>query len=121
MLAPKWPRPLPCRGSGGMTVSSERFFEAYTCKVGDSSIFGQGTDDSNWRLANKNLPVRSIDGHVADADSFHNNRRANIKANDVLANMSLNHSDRPRDLAKENQRGNGVPPAGNADTLARAT
>ena len=41
----------PCCGSGGMFVSSEKFIEAHSGKVGDISIYGQESNYTKWRLA----------------------------------------------------------------------
>src|SRR5205809_830744 len=38
----------PCCGSGGMFVSSEKFIEAHSGKVGDTSIYGQDSNHHTW-------------------------------------------------------------------------
>jgi hypothetical protein len=52
MLAPYKGRVYdPCCGSGGMFVSSEKFIEAHSGKLGDISIYGQESNYTTWRLA----------------------------------------------------------------------
>src|SRR5437867_4639664 len=56
MLAPYQARVYdPCCGSGGMFVSSEKFIEAHSGKLGDISIYGQESNYTTWRLAKMNL------------------------------------------------------------------
>ena len=38
----------PCCGSGGMFVSSEKFIEAHSGKLGDISIYGQESNYTTW-------------------------------------------------------------------------
>jgi len=61
----------PCCGSGGMFVSSEKFIEAHSGKIGDISIYGQESNYTTWRLAKMNLAIRGIDGQIAHGDTFH--------------------------------------------------
>jgi type I restriction enzyme M protein len=50
MLAPYKGRVYdPCCGSGGMFVSSEKFIEAHSGKLGDISIYGQESNYTTWR------------------------------------------------------------------------
>ncbi len=52
MLAPYKGRVYdPCCGSGGMFVSSEKFIEAHSGKLGDISIYGQESHYTTWRSA----------------------------------------------------------------------
>jgi hypothetical protein len=46
----------PCCGSGGMFVSSEKFIEAHSGRIGDISIYGQ---ESNYTTWNGSLRLRS--------------------------------------------------------------
>ena len=56
MLAPYKGRVYdPCCGSGGMFVSSEKFIEAHSGRLGDISIYGQESNYTTWRLAKMNL------------------------------------------------------------------
>jgi len=41
-----------------MFVSSEKFIEAHSGKVGDISIYGQESKLHHWRLAKMNLAIR---------------------------------------------------------------
>ena len=74
----------PCCGSGGMFVSSEKFIEAHSGKVGDISIYGQESNYTTWRLAKMNLAIRGIDAQIAHGDTFHNDRNPDLKADYVL-------------------------------------
>jgi type I restriction enzyme M protein len=106
----------PCCGSGGMFVSSEKFIEAHSGKIGDISIYGQESNYTTWRLAKMNLAIRAIDGQIAHGDTFHNDRHPDLKADYVLANPPFNDSDWRGELLKDDKRWvYGVPPAGNAN------
>jgi len=106
----------PCCGSGGMFVSSEKFIEAHSGKIGDISIYGQESNYTTWRLAKMNLAIRGIDAQIAHGDSFHNDRHPDLKADYVLANPPFNDSDWRGELLKKDKRWvYGVPPAGNAN------
>jgi type I restriction enzyme M protein len=108
----------PCCGSGGMFVSSERFIEAHSGKLGDISIYGQESNYTTWRLAKMNLAIRGIDANlgVTSADSFHRDLHPDLKADYVLANPPFNDSDWRGELLKDDKRWTyGVPPPGNAN------
>lgn len=117
MLAPYKGRVYdPCCGSGGMFVSSEKFIEAHSGRIGDISIYGQESNYTTWRLAKMNLAIRGIDAQIAHGDTFHNDRHPDLKADYVLANPPFNDSDWRGELLKEDKRWvYGVPPAGNAN------
>lgn len=106
----------PCCGSGGMFVSSEKFIEAHSGRLGDISIYGQESNYTTWRLAKMNLAIRGIDAQIAHGDSFHNDQHPDLKADYVLANPPFNDSDWRGELLKDDKRWvYGVPPAGNAN------
>ncbi len=117
MLAPYKGRVYdPCCGSGGMFVSSEKFIEAHSGKLGDISIYGQESNYTTWRLAKMNLAIRGIDAQIAHGDTFHNDRHPDLKADYVLANPPFNDSDWRGELLKDDKRWvYGVPPTGNAN------
>ena len=117
MLAPYKGRVYdPCCGSGGMFVSSEKFIEAHSGRLGDISIYGQESNYTTWRLAKMNLAIRGIDAQIAHGDTFHNDRHPDLKADYVLANPPFNDSDWRGDLLKDDKRWvYGAPPAGNAN------
>jgi type I restriction enzyme M protein len=117
MLAPYKGRVYdPCCGSGGMFVSSEKFIEAHSGKLGDISIYGQESNYTTWRLAKMNLAIRGIDAQIAHGDTFHNDRNPDLKADWVMANPPFNDSDWRGEMLKEDKRWvYGVPPAGNAN------
>jgi type I restriction enzyme M protein len=65
-----------------------------------------------------NLAIRGIDANLGDgsADTFHNDRHPDLKADYVLANPPFNDSDWRGELLKDDKRWvYGVPPAGNAN------
>jgi type I restriction enzyme M protein len=117
MLAPYKGRVYdPCCGSGGMFVSSEKFIEAHSGKVGDISIYGQESNYTTWRLAKMNLAIRGIDAQIGHGDTFHDDRHPDLKADWVLANPPFNDSDWRGELLKDDKRWvYGVPPARNAN------
>ncbi|BBO21251.1 MAG: DNA methyltransferase [Rhodocyclaceae bacterium] len=117
MLAPYKGRVYdPCCGSGGMFVSSEKFIEAHSGKLGDISIYGQESNYTTWRLAKMNLAIRGIDAQIAHGDTFHQHAHPDLKADYVLANPPFNDSDWRGELLKNDKRWvYGVPPAGNAN------
>jgi type I restriction enzyme M protein len=117
MLAPYKGRVYdPCCGSGGMFVSSEKFIEAHSGKIGDISIYGQESNYTTWRLAKMNLAIRGIDAQIAHGDTFHTDKHPDLKADYVLANPPFNDSDWRGELLKDDKRWvYGVPPAGNAN------
>ena len=106
----------PCCGSGGMFVSSEKFIEAHSGRLGDISIYGQESNYTTWRLARMNLAIRGIDAQIAHGDTFHNDKHPDLRADYVLANPPFNDSDWRGELLKDDKRWvYGVPPAGNAN------
>ncbi|MBK9472864.1 MAG: SAM-dependent DNA methyltransferase [bacterium] len=117
MLAPYKGRVYdPCCGSGGMFVSSEKFIEAHSGKIGDISIYGQESNYTTWRLAKMNLAIRGIDAQIGHGDTFHNDCHPDLKADYVLANPPFNDSDWRGELLKDDKRwAFGMPPAGNAN------
>ena len=117
MLAPYKGRVYdPCCGSGGMFVSSEKFIEAHSGRLGDISIYGQESNYTTWRLAKMNLAIRGIDAQIAHGDTFHNDRHPDLKADYVLANPPFNDSDWRGNLLKDDKRWvYGAPPTGNAN------
>jgi type I restriction enzyme M protein len=117
MLAPYKGRVYdPCCGSGGMFVSSEKFIEAHSGRIGDIAIYGQESNYTTWRLAKMNLAIRGIDANIAHGDSFHADAFPDLKADFVLANPPFNDSDWRGDLLRDDKRWvYGAPPAGNAN------
>ena len=117
MLAPYKGRVYdPCCGSGGMFVSSEKFIEAHSGKLGDISIYGQESNYTTWRLAKMNLAIRGIEAQIGHGDTFHHDAHPDLKADYVLANPPFNDSDWRGELLKDDKRWvYGVPPAGNAN------
>src|SRR6266536_2576766 len=107
----------PCCGAGGMFVQSETFVEAHGGRRGSVSIFGQESNPTTWRVAQMNLAIRGIEGHIALGDTFHDDKLPDLKADYVLANPPFNVSDWGGDRLKHDVRWRkyGVPPVGNAN------
>ena len=118
MLAPYKGRVYdPCCGSGGMFVSSEKFIEAHSGKLGDISIYGQESNYTTWRLAKMNLAIRGIDSSNVkwnNEGSFLNDAHKDLKADFVIANPPFNDSDWSGELLREDARwkvtGKNLPP-----------
>ncbi len=99
MLAPYKGRVYdPCCGSGGMFVSSEKFIEAHSGKIGDISIYGQESNYTTWRLAKMNLAIRGIDAQIGHGDTFHNDAHPDLKADYVLAKSTPGERKTDEDL-----------------------
>jgi len=106
----------PCCGSGGMFVQSEKFIEAHGGRRGAAAIYGQELNDTTWRLCQMNLAIRGIEGSIARADTLHDDRHRDLRADFVLANPPFNISDWGGDLLRDDGRWQyGVPPVGNAN------
>lgn len=108
----------PCCGSGGMFVQSTKFVEAHGGQRNALAIYGQENVSTTWKLAKMNLAIRGIEANLGDepADSFHNDKHPDLKADFVLANPPFNISDWGGDQLREDKRWRyGTPPAGNAN------
>ncbi len=113
----------PCCGSAGMFVQSDEFIRSHASgngnggkSRGDLSIFGQESNHTTWRLAQMNLAIRGIAGHIEYGDSFHNDRHPDLKADFILANPPFNVSDWGGERLAEDKRWRyGTPPKGNAN------
>jgi type I restriction enzyme M protein len=119
MLAPYRGRIYdPCCGSGGMFVQSEKFVEAHGGRLGDIAIYGQESNPTTWKLAKMNLALRGIDANLGkhNADTFHHNLHADLKADYILANPPFNVSNWGGDRLRDDRRWlYGAPPVGNAN------
>ncbi len=108
----------PCCGSGGMFVQSEKFVLAHGGRIGDISIYGQESNPTTWKLCKMNLAIRGIEGNLGEhhADSFHNDRHKDLKADYIIANPPFNVSDWGGERVREDARWQyGIPPTGNAN------
>ncbi|VEN75375.1 putative type I restriction enzyme HindVIIP M protein [Candidatus Desulfarcum epimagneticum] len=108
----------PCCGSGGMFVQSERFVEQRGGRLGDIAIYGQESNSTTWRLAMMNMAIRGLDADLGGlhADSFHNDRHKDLRADFILANPPFNMSDWGGERLREDVRWKyGVPPVKNAN------
>lgn len=108
----------PCCGSGGMFVQSEKFVQAHGGRLTDISIFGQESNATTWRLCKMNLAIRGIEANLGphQADTFHNDKHKDLKADFLLANPPFNASDWGGDRLRHDVRWTyGIPPTGNAN------
>lgn len=108
----------PACGSGGMFVQSMKFVEAHGGSRSDLSVYGQELNYATWRLARMNLAIRGIEANLGDepADTFHNDKHADLRADFVLANPPFNISDWGGDRLHGDPRWKfGDPPEGNAN------
>ena len=108
----------PCCGSGGMFVQSAEFVKAHGGKRTDISVYGQEFVATTWRLGKMNLALRGIEANLADgpADTFHNDRHPDLRADYILANPPFNVSDWGGERLRDDARWKyGTPPAGNAN------
>ena len=96
----------PCCGSGGMFVQSEKFAEAHGGSRSSISIFGQESNPTTWRMCKMNLAIRGIESNLGDqwADTFHNDKHPDLKADFILANPPFNISDWGGERLKEGGR-----------------
>ena len=113
----------PCCGSAGMFVQSVEFIRAHATGNGnggkardDISIYGQESNYTTWRLAKMNLAIRGIEGRIAHADSFRDDRHPDLRADFILANPPFNVSKWGGESLVDDRRWRyGAPPKGNAN------
>ncbi len=108
----------PCCGSGGMFVQSLKFIEAHNGRRDQLTIYGQESNYTTWRMARMNLAIRGIEGNLGhkQADTFHEDLHADLKADFILANPPFNISDWGGERLREDVRWKyGAPPVGNAN------
>jgi type I restriction enzyme M protein len=108
----------PCCGSGGMFVQSEKFIEDHGGSRRDISVYGQESNPTTWRLAKMNLAIRGIDANLGGehANSFHDDKHPDLKADYVVANPPFNSSDWGAGRLADDARWQyGKPPANNAN------
>ncbi|HEO1452249.1 TPA: N-6 DNA methylase [Legionella pneumophila] len=82
----------PAMGSGGFFISSEKFIEEHSGKIGDISVYGQESNPTTWRLAAMNMAIRGIDFNFGKepADTFTKDQHPDLRADFVLANPPFN-------------------------------
>jgi len=117
----------PCCGSGGMFVQSRKFIHDHKAKLPSvfetfnkkgTSVYGQESNQTTWRLCKMNLAVHGIDGDIAwNAEgSFLRDAHPDLRADFVIANPPFNDSDWGGQLLRDDQRWQyGSPPVGNAN------
>jgi len=108
----------PCCGSGGMFVQSKKFIESHGGRTGDTSIYGQESNPTTWRLAAMNLAIRGIDFNLGrePADTFTRDQHPDLRADFILANPPFNISDWWHPSLEGDPRWvYGDPPQGNAN------
>lgn len=108
----------PACGSGGMFVQAEDFVLAHGGKRDNISVYGQESNAVTWRIAKMNLALRGIEANLGPewADTFHDDKHPDLRADFVLANPPFNISDWGGDRLREDPRWTyGIPPASNAN------
>jgi len=101
-----------------MFVQSVKFVEEHGGRKGDVRVFGQEAVPTTWRLAKMNLAVRHIDAELGDgpADSFHEDKHPDLRADFVLANPPFNQSEWGGHLLRSDRRwAFGIPAETNAN------
>jgi type I restriction enzyme M protein len=85
----------PAMGSGGFFISSEKFIESHSGRIGDISVYGQESNPTTWRLACMNMAIRGIDFNFGKepADTFTNDQHPDLRADFVLANPPFNQDE----------------------------
>jgi len=108
----------PAMGSGGFFISSEKFIEEHSGKIGDISVYGQESNPTTWRLAAMNMAIRGIDFDFGKepADTFTKDQHPDLKADFVLANPPFNQDEWwDASLEGDARWQYGTPPKGNAN------
>jgi type I restriction enzyme M protein len=108
----------PCCGSGGMFVQSADFVSHHSGNINTLSIFGQDANPTTRKMALMNLAIRGIEADLGayNADTFHNDLHASLKADFILANPPFNLSDWNDGSLNDDPRWKyGLPPSGNAN------
>ena len=85
----------PAMGSGGFFISSEKFIEEHSGKLGDISVYGQESNPTTWRLAAMNMAIRGIDFNFGKepGDTFTKDQHPDLRADFVLANPPFNQDE----------------------------
>ena len=85
----------PAMGSGGFFISSEKFIEEHSGKIGDISVYGQESNPTTWRLAAMNMAIRGIDFNFGKepGDTFTKDQHPDLRADFVLANPPFNQDE----------------------------
>lgn len=110
----------PCCGSGGMFVQSMKFIEAHHGNKKDISVYGQEYTNTTYKLAKMNLAIRGIACNLGEraADTFHDDRHKDLKADFIMANPPFNQKSwRAENELTNDPRWHGyeVPPTSNAN------
>jgi len=108
----------PAMGSGGFFISSEKFIEEHSGKIGDISVYGQESNPTTWRLAAMNMAIRGIDFNFGKepADTFTKDQHPDLRADFVLANPPFNQDEWWDGSLEADARWKyGTPPKGNAN------
>lgn len=110
----------PCCGSGGMFVQSMKFIEAHHGNKKDISVYGQEYTNTTYKLAKMNLAIRGIACNLGEraADTFHDDRHKDLKADFIMANPPFNQKSWRAENELTNDprwQGYDVPPTSNAN------
>ncbi len=82
----------PALASGGFFISSEKFIEEHSGRIGDISVYGQESNPTTWRLAAMNMAIRGLDFNFGKepTDTFTKDQHPDLRADFVLANPPFN-------------------------------
>ncbi len=85
----------PAMGSGGFFISSEKFIEEHSGRIGDISVYGQESNPTTWRLAAMNMAIRGLDFNFGKepTDTFTKDQHPDLRADFVLANPPFNQDE----------------------------
>ena len=108
----------PAMGSGGFFISSEKFIQEHSGRIGDISVYGQESNPTTWRLAAMNMAIRGIDFNFGKepTDTFTKDQHPDLKADFVLANPPFNQDEWWDGSLEGDARWRyGTPPKGNGN------
>jgi len=108
----------PAMGSGGFFISSEKFIEEHSGKIGNISVYGQESNPTTWRLAAMNMAIRGIDFNFGKepGDTFTKDQHPDLRADFVLANPPFNQDEWWDGSLEGDARWKyGTPPKGNGN------
>ena len=101
-----------------MFVQSAKFVENHSGNINNIAIYGQDSNPTTWKMAQKNLAIRGIEPDLGAyaADTFLDDRHPTMRADFIMANPPFNLSDWGADRLTDDPRWQyGMPPAGNAN------
>ena len=108
----------PAMGSGGFFITSEKFINEHSGKIGDISVYGQESNPTTWKLAAMNMAIRGIDFNFGKepGDTFTKDQHPDLRADFVLANPPFNQDEWWDGSLEGDARWKyGTPPQGNGN------